>query len=365
MRDQTDIVGSDLAGRVADFVLRASGMNAHTQAAKWAFGMEFLGHLADRAGKRLDQLEPELRRAFGRYGIDAADWDVIRKTGLWEEDGARFIHPEQIARGDAGNTAPASRLLEMVQTETGFAVVEPGALERALLLGRTRPGTLSGEFLRATMQYKTFPISMMTRHLMRGIDAYQGGDVGRYMVATGVSLTVMGAAAMLLKAIANGRDPRDMTSPSFWGAAFFQGGGAGIFGDFLNSGLNRADRGFYMAAIGGPTAGLVDDLAKLTGANISGAVNEPQKDQHFGAELARFAQRYTPGTSLWYSRLALDRMMWDRLHEMADPAHAARRAQRIEDRAMREANQRFWWGPGDRAPDRAPSIGAAIGARPE
>jgi hypothetical protein len=243
--------------------------------------------------------------------------------------------------------------------------VEPGALERALLLGRTRPGTLSGEFLRATMQYKTFPISMMTRHLMRGIDAYQGGDVGRYMVATGVSLTVMGAAAMQLKAIANGRDPRDMTSPSFWGAAFFQGGGAGIFGDFLNSGLNRADRGFYMAAIGGPTAGLVDDLAKLTGANISGAVNEPQKDQHFGAELARFAQRYTPGTSLWYSRLALDRMMWDRLHEMADPAHAARRAQRIEDRAMREANQRFWWGPGDRAPDRAPSIGAAIGARPE
>lgn len=369
MRDQADIVGSDLAGRVADFVLRASGMNAHTQAAKWAFGMEFLGHLADRVGKRLDELEPELQRAFRRYGIDEADWNVIRTHGLWEEDAVRFIHPEQIVRrqvaeiGDrTSGTGVASRLLEMIQTETGFAVVEPGALERALLLGRTRPGTLSGEFVRATMQYKTFPVSMMTRHLMRGLDAYQGGDVGRYMVATAVSLTVMGAVAMQLKALAQGKDPRDMTRATFWGAAFFQGGGAGIFGDFLNSGLNRADRGFYMAAVGGPTAGFVDDLARLTGGNIQ-ATSEG-KDANFGAEMARFVQRNTPGTSIWYTRLALDRMMWDRLHELADP-NAQRRFQRIEDRAMRELNQRFWWGPGDATPDRAPSLGAMVGATPQ
>lgn len=367
MRNQADVVGSDLGGRVADFVLRASGMNAHTQAAKWAFGMELLGHLADQAGKSLDQLDAPLQRAFRTYGIDAADWDLIRTRGLWEEDGARFIHPEQIVRGPDGAATPdgaqlaASRLLELVNTETGFAVVEPGALERALLLGRSQAGTLSGEFLRATMQYKSFPVSMMTRHLARGIEAYRAGDRGRYMVATVVSLTAMGALAMQLKAIAQGRDPRDMTDAKFWGAAFFQGGGAGIFGDFLNAGLNRADRGFYMAAIGGPTMGLADDLARLTGSNIQGAAEG--KDTHFGAELARFVQRNAPGTSLWYARLALDRMMWDRLHELADP-DVGRRFRRIEQRALKEANQRFWWGPGDRAPERAPSLGAAIGQDP-
>lgn len=371
MRDQADFGFNDLASRVADTVLRASGLSAHTQAGKWAFGMEMLGHLADHAGRSFDQLDPRLQRGFTSYGIDAAAWDLIRAHGVWEEGGARFIFPEQIVRGGADGRAPAdlpaarqatSRLLEMVQTETNFAVVEPGALERAMILGRTRAGTLSGEFLRSTMQFKTFPVSMMTRHLLRGAEAIRAGDRGRYLAMTGVSLTVMGALAMQLKAVAQGKDPRDMTAPTFWGAAFMQGGGAGLFGDFLNSAVSRADRGFYMAFIGGPTAGLVDDLARLTGGNIQGLAE--QKDTHIGRELARFIQVNTPGTSLWYARLALDRLMWDRLQEHLDP-DASRRFLRIEDRARKDFGQEFFWRPGQAAPARAPSISAALSGRPD
>lgn len=363
MRDQADIVGADLAGRVAEFTMRASGMNAHTQAARWAFGMEFLGHLADRAERPLAELEPELRRAMGRYGIDGADWDAIRTRGLWQEDGARFIHPEQIVTGGGDRAAQdaASRLLEMVQGETSFAVVEPGALERAILLGRSRGGTGWGEFTRSIAQYKTFPISMLTRHGMRGLEAFKAGDRGRYMVATAVSLTLMGAAAIQLKAVAQGRDPRDMATPSFWGAAFFQGGGAGILGDFLNAGLNRANQGFYMTVVGGPTAGLIDDLARLTGGNMQGLAEG--KDTNFGRELARFVKRNAPGTSLWYGRLALDRLMWDRLQELADP-DAARSFQRMEDRARRDFGQEFWWRPGQPTLSRAPSLETMLGAEP-
>lgn len=380
MRDQADIVGTDLAGRVADTVLRASGLSAHTQAGKWAFGMEFLGELADQAGRRLDQLDPRLQAAFTRYGIDANAWDLIRSRGVWEEDGARFIFPEQIVRDPIPGTvqatpagaaivpaidraaaqAAATRLLEMVQTETNFAIIEPGALERAIVVGRTRPGTLAGEFLRSSMQFKTFPVSMMTRHLMRGLEAVRAGDRGRYLAATGISLTVMGALAMQLTALAQGRDPRDMTAPTFWGAAFMQGGGAGLFGDFLSSAVSRADRGFYMAMVGGPTAGLVDDFARLTGGNIQGLAEG--KDTNAGRELARFIQTNAPGTSLWYARLALDRLMWDRLHELLDPDHA-RRFARIEDRARKEFGQEFWWRPGRTAPDRAPAPGATIAER--
>jgi hypothetical protein len=364
-------VGSELAGRVADTVLRASGLSAHTQAGKWAFGMEMLGELADQAGKRLDELRPELQRGFQTYGITAADWDLIRTRGLWTEDGVSFIHPEQVVRGAAG--APptpdaraaqraASRLLEMVQTETTFAIVEPGALERAMVLGKTRPGTLSGEFMRSTMQFKSFPVAMMTRHLMRGIEGARAGDHGRYLAATAVSLTVMGALAVQLKSIAQGKDPRDMTAPTFWGAAFLQGGGAGLFGDFFSSAVNRADRSFYMSFIGGPTAGLADDFARLTGGNIQGLAEN--KDTHAGRELARFIQTNAPGTSLWYARLALDRLMWDRLHELADPDHA-RRFQRMQERTLRDTNQQFFWRPGQTSPDRSPSIAAALGGRPE
>jgi hypothetical protein len=360
-RTTMEEIGQTLPARVADFVMRASGMNAHTQAAKWAFGMEFLGHLADQAGKRLDVLDPELRAAFGRYGITAEQWDIIRTQGLYQEDGVSLIFPEQIARQVKDNRAgieAATRLMEMVNTERGFAVLEPGAAERAATLGQTRPGTLSGEFIRATMQYKAFPVTMMSRHLMRGLESYRGGDYGRYMAALVVSLTAAGAFSMQLKSVAQGKDPRDMSDAGFWGAAFFQGGGAGIVGDFLNSAVTRADRSFYMTAIGGPTAGFVDDLMKLTGANIQATAEG--KDTHFGREMAQFVRRNLPGTSLWYGRLALDRLMWDRLQELVDP-EAQRRFRRMEDRARKEVGQEFWWRPGEDAPERGPAMGRTLG----
>lgn len=369
-RHQAEIVGRDLPGRIADTVMRASGMSAHTQAAKWAFGMEFSGHLADRAGRTLEALEPALQQSFKRYGITAEDWDIIRAAGVWEEDGVRFILPEQIVGRGADGAAPdaaadaaarlaTSRLLEMIQSETNFAVVEPGNLEKAIMLGSSRPGTIGGEFRRATAQYKSFPVAMMSRHLVRGIEAIRGGDWGSYLATTAVSLTVMGSLAMQLKAVGQGKDPRDMTSANFWGAAFFQGGGAGILGDFLNTGLNRADRGFWMTTFGGPTGGIIDDVVKLTGGNIQGLAED--KDTNFGRELARFVQKNTPGTSVWYSRLAMDRLMWDRLQYMLDP-RAAQRWRQTEQRSIDQTDQRFWWAPGDTAPERAPSLPAAIGA---
>ena len=242
----------------------------------------------------------------------------------------------------------------MIQGETRFAVVEPGALERSIMLGSSQPGTLGGEFRRATAQYKSFPVAMMTRHLARAYDSLRGGDQGAYLATLAVGLTTMGALAMQMKDIAQGRDPRDMNTPEFWGAAFLQGGGAGILGDFLNAGLNRADRGFYMTAIGGPTMGLMDDAARLTLGNVLPWM-ATEKDSNFGRELARFAQRNTPGTSLWYSRLAMDRLMWERLQEMLDP-QAPRRWRELERRRIQDYDQEFWWGPGRTAPDRGPAI---------
>jgi hypothetical protein len=359
-RTMMEEIGQTLPARVAGFVMRASGLEAHTQAGKWAFGMEFLGHLADNAGRAMDALDPTLRATMQRYGITPEDWDLIRARGVLDEDGVRHIYPEQIIREVSDRPAldATMRLMDMINTERGFAILEAGAVERSLLLGKTRPGTPEGEFLRSSAQYKAFPVTMMTRHMARGLNA---GDHGKYMVGLVVSLTAMGALAMQLKAVSQGRDPRDMTDWKFWGAAFFQGGGAGILGDFLNSSLTRADRSFYMTAIGGPTAGLMDDLAKLTGANITATAEG--KDANFGRDLANFVRRNTPGTSLWYSRLAVDRLMWDRVQELADPEYQ-RAFRRIEDRARRENNQQFWWGPGDRGPERAPAMGAAIGAEP-
>ncbi len=240
MRYQADSIGTGLGSHASEFVMRASGLDAHTFAGRWAFGMELLGHLGEQAGKRLDQLDPALRRGLERYGIGAAEWDLIRTHGLVQAQGVPMIFPEAVAQGGPlGGQAPAAsaararleaatRLLEMAQSEGRIAIPEPGAAERALMLGDTRPGTLLGEFMRSTMQYKAFPVTMMTMHLRRGLNAARAGDFGGYLASLMVGMTVLGATALQAKQFLTGRDPRDMTSWKFWAAAWAQGGGAGM-----------------------------------------------------------------------------------------------------------------------------------------
>jgi hypothetical protein len=369
MRNQADVVGTGLGSRLADFVLRASGLTAHTQSARWAIGMEMLGHLADQAGRSLDQLDPALRQAMGRYGIGAAEWDLLRAHGVQDLGGWRVISPEAVARADAAEPdvaararlEAATRLLEFVQSEARFAVPEPGAAERSLMLGQTRPGTLAGEFLRSALQFKSFPVTVMLMHIGRGLAQESAAGKAAYLASFAIGTTLMGALAMQLKAIAQGRDPRAMDDHRFWGAAFAQGGGAGILGDFLFTAVNRADQSFIANTLGGPMGGLADDIAKIAGLNIQ-AMDDERKERAIGADLARFVRNNTPGTTLWYSRLATDRLLWDRLQWWADPK-AGQRFRQAERRALREYEQEFWWAPGEAGPRRAPAAAAAIGGR--
>lgn len=356
MRNQMEIVGNDLPGRTADFVMRASGLSAHTQAGKWASGLEFLQTLADHAGRGFDALPRELKRAMESYGLTPQQWDMIRAAEMLDDGGVRALWPEKIAAQGRAEQQAATRMMEMVHNEMGFAILEPGALERAYMLGATRPGQFWGEVARSVAQYKSFPLTMMTRHLMRWMESIRAGDPGLYMVSSVISLTVMGAVALQAKQILQGKDPREPLDWRFWGAAFMQGGGAGILGDFLYAGMSRADRGFIGTMVG-PTAGLIDDVTRLT-LGSAGAIAE-ERDANFGANLARFVRRNAPGSTLWYTRLAVDRLMFDRLQELLDPDYRAR-FRRMEARARKETGQEYFWRPGQVLPDRMPGFGAGM-----
>jgi hypothetical protein len=256
----------------------------------------------------------------------------------------------------------ATRLLEFVQTEARFAVPEPGAAERALMLGQTRPGTFIGEFVRSALQFKSFPVTVMLMHIGRGLNQEGMHGKAAYLASFAIATTLMGALAMQLKDIAKGRDPRNMEDHRFWLAAAAQGGGAGILGDFLYSAVARTDQDFYAQMAGGPMAGLASDIAKIAGLNIQ-ALDDERRERALGADLVRFMRFNTPGSSLWYGRLAMDRLLWDRLQWWADP-QAGRRFRQLERRAMREYEQEFWWAPGETAPRRAPSLNAPMGGRP-
>ena len=347
--------------------MRVSGLSPWTQAGRWAFGMEFMGHLADEVGKRFDALSPATRNTLQRYGMGAADWDVIRATDLFDHEGARFLRPDDIAnRSDlleGRADALATRLMEMIQTETEFAVPSSSLRGRALLIGDVRPGTFIGEVMRSTLMYKNFAVTLVATHVRRAALQATPARRAAYAAELLISSTVMGALAVQLKEISKGRDPRSMVgdgadagAASFWGAAMLQGGGMGIFGDFLFADTNRFGGGLA-ETVAGPVVGAGNDVLKLSIGNLLQVAGG--EDTNAGREAVQFLKRYTPGGSIWYARLALERTVFDRLQDLADPrAGASWRAR--EQRARRETGQKYWWRPGKGLPSRGPDLAKAL-----
>jgi hypothetical protein len=351
-----DMTGPEITRRISDTVMRITGLSPWTQAGRWAFGMEFMGYVADNAAKKFKDLDKPLQDTLTRYGIGEGNWDVIRTSGLYEHEGATFLRPEEIALrtdlqpGRADDLA--TRFLEMIQSETEFAVPSASIRGRVMLVGESRPGTFVGEISRSFAMYKNFPVTLLNTHVMRAVNAENFNKKGAYFADLVISTTLFGALAMQLKEITKGRDPRTVMTPEFWGSALLQGGGLGILGDFLFNDVNRFGGGLEQT-IAGPVVGFLDDTRRLTIGNVQELATG--KDTHFMRELISYAGRYTPGSSIWYLRLALERQILDRLQIWGDP-DAKQRMREIEARYRRETGQRYWWSPGDTEPERAPDF---------
>lgn len=356
MRYVGDISGPEVTRRVADFVMRASLLSPWTQAGRWAFGMEFLGTLADNAGKSIDEIDPVLRKTLEHYNLGGDRWDVVRSTPLYEYEGAQFLRAEDIEFRDDIDPGLArdlaTRLLAMIETETNYAVPSSSVRGRVALTGDAPPGTIGGELVRSFAMYKNFGITLVNTHILRGAGLPGAKAKGRYFADLLISTTLMGALALQLKEMSKGRDPRPMDSGEFWGAAFLQGGGLGIYGDFLFSDVNRYDRGLA-ETVAGPVVGFADDVRKLTVGNLLEAA--AGEDTKAASEMINFSSRYTPGASLWYLRLGLERMVVDQAKLWADP-DAPTKMRRLQTRYRKQYGQEYWWEPGEMAPERRPDI---------
>lgn len=346
--------GSGLTAYIADRVLTLSGLTPFTQAGRHAFGLAFMHEAAKQAEKGFDALHPLFRQKFEQYGIGAADWDRIRASAIHKgETGLTLLRPREIAASDE---KLAERFLGMVQRETEYAVPSGTHRSRTVLLDQNRPGTVPGEILRTFAQFKSFGAVFAMLHGARTVRMLAGGERASgaaYAVAILLSSTFFGALALQLKQVAAGRDPRPMTSPEFWGASLLQGGGLGIYGDFLFADLNRYGGGLA-ASIGGAAAEHTGDFLNLTIGNL--AQLAAGEKTNFGRELVQFARGNTPGGNIWYLRLAWERMVLDQAQLLLDPEadKAFRRKQRDW---QRDFGQGHWWRPGQLGPDRAPDLG--------
>lgn len=352
----------EFSRRLAEGVLRASGLSMHTEAARMAFGMETMANLVQLRGTAWDNLDGGLRSMLERYGFDGQRWDQLRATPTRTERGTEWFFPQDIAEGPAGPKA-ADDLLRMIATEMDYAIVTPDIRTRALLNSRLKKGTWVGELGRSFFLFKSFPLAMMQLHGRRMMAMPGTGDRWRYGLTMLGLTTATGALALQLKELAKGRDPQDMTERRFLAASVLQGGGLGIFGDLLASSTDRFGGGIGRTLLG-PAAQTLDNFGRLTIGNAKAMIDgNPETETSFRKDLVKAVQPEIPGISLWYTRLAYERLFGDLVQEWADENVADRYAR--ANKYAAEQGTGYWAGPGALtglgAPVRAPDLENALG----
>lgn len=369
-RFTADTMGPRWSSRMSNFFFRLGALNAVTEAQRRAFSATMMDTLGALVGDTADvtKLNADDWKFLRGKGIDQATWDIWRaaKPETWDGNHT-VLTPESIYKAagpwsDVERHRAASRLLSVVLEEQNIAVIEPGARERAWTV--TDPaGTGWGEIKRSIFLFKSFPHAMLMRHIERGLKAYDGmGGKAGYLASLIALQTVFGAIAMEINDVLSGRDPRNLNPTKPNGtrnliAAVLKGGALGIYGDFL-LGENTQYGRTMIETMAGPVAGTIADFDASTRGNLIQFMQG--EDTNAGAELTRLARSLTPGSNLWYTKAALDHLIFQNLQEFYSPGYLAR----TTAKAQREYGTTYWWSPGqdiDRA--RAPNIGKIVGEK--
>ena len=315
---------------------------------------------AKAAQKKADEMLAELR-AYTQRSQERQQRRAAVVQRLQAEEAPRLEAEARRIKNEV-----VSKVLGLITDESEYAVINPDIATRAIQTwGGQQAGTGVGELARATMQFKSFPIAMISRHWRRMLDAPKGLDGAPalanravYAAAMLLTTTVLGAIVFQTKQIIQGKDPIDMTTPKFWTRAAAQGGGAGFVGDIL-LGDTTADRS-NLDSLGriafGPTFGSAADLYDLTKGNVDEMI--AGKDTHIGAEALRFTRSHAPLVNLWYTKAAFDHLLLHSVQENLSPGYLDRQRKR----AAKDWQQDYWWEPGEVTPDRAPDL-SAIGGK--
>lgn len=360
-----------ISSGIATQVMRASFLNALTAASKVGFSkllMEKYGRLSH--SKAWNDLDAQDRELLSNTGLDERAWQVFQLAEpVVDREGNQLMSARSIYEipdekltsfGDPKQVKDqvASQLQAHLLDEQGMAVIEAGLREKTLINVGAR-GTITGEIFRGIVQFKSFSVAFLMRHGSRTMA--QEGLKGKaaYAIPLFVMTTLLGGLVVQLKELLNGNDPQTMwdsddpkKASSFFVRSAVQGGGLSFLGDILVAGTDTSGRDAH-SFVAGPLGGDFESLLSLTVGNLT-QYNEG-KDTNFGNEAFKFVKGKVPAQNLWYTKAAINRMVFDEMQDTIAPGYrekALRKAERQQDR------ERFW---GDDVSDiRAPDFEKVI-----
>lgn len=330
--------------RLQDIFFRYSGAQALTNRARGGLLHMMSRHMGSYHGQFWGALGESEQRIMSAFNIGENEWNALMRAP-WTvgREGNTYLTPRDAlnipdaaisvynqATGvvweyQAFREAMADRLYSYYADRMDYGVLNPGVAEKAILYQGARPGSPLGITLRLVMQFKSFMAANFRRTWGREIYGGQGAlgavaGIAEYAV-TGA---VLGVLANGLNQLFKGQDPF-----SQWdndpGRAILAGltraGTSSMIGDFLFGELGRHGQS-VAAYLLGPNVGTVEQFMR--------AYQTMREGENPAGELLSFVRGMTPFANMFYTKMALDFLVWNGLTEMASPGYLRRTERRLK-----------------------------------
>ena len=367
--------GHGMPSAVANTLFRVSGLNFLDNVRRTGAGAMLMAKLGDlvSAHETLDSMSPHDRALLESRGITGSTWNIWRRAEL--HDG--MLIPDAISRID-GLSAGARR--DALQHLVGTVFMDEGTVVPMMkdwargstqsVLGAAKRGTWGGELVNSILQFKSFPIAMMSNHWQRLQSMPTPAGKALYAAELIASTTILGALSVQLKSLASGNNPQDMTDPKFAARAWIQGGSTGLLGDIVGNPIISPYKE-HLTDMLGPVVSTASELYDIGRAGKE-AITDPTKRNQFGDAVVRTGKQLTPFANLWYTKQVTDHLIFQRLQDYYSPGYA----QRSMDRGKKNFGTTPWWKPSTAAAPsqlltgkgvtspQQPDLTSALGKRP-
>lgn len=298
------------------------------------------------------KLEPQFKRLISHFGIDEKLWNTIRKLDVEKaDDGKEFfsvknidnLSKEQIL--DLMNLKKATqrqidlyrdtlkaKVSGMFLDRSSYAVIEPDARTRAFMKQGLMAGTGMGEAMRFFFQFKAFPMAILQKAFGREMSFIKEGQYAKGLFGMAnliVGAGIFGYISVTAKDLLKGKSPKDPAKLDTFYASMLQGGGLGIYGDFLFSKTRSGSE--IMATAAGPFATEAFNALQAIKYGIRGE-KDPALRQAYKSVVGNI-----PFLNLFYAKTAFDYAIGYQIMETLSPGYL----RKMEKKMKEDSGQEF------------------------
>jgi len=312
---------------------------------------------ADALKGSIEKMDPQIKATFMRAGFQLEDINLLKgaiedvegvsmltKTAIDELKGKPGVAERARAKGmteEAYITDLKANYVSMLKVAADLSSSTGGPLEAISWLfghGGTQAGTAIGSVARLRSKYSSFLGAVWRQVSQSGFSApdlklLEAGELRsqgfQYWApfATVILLTQLGFIANAAKDMLNGKNPKNPDDPEAWAQALIQGGGGGIYAQYILTEFDKygKGKGSATAALGpvlGEAAPVLDTVRSMVKDVVIGG-KEVSPSQ--ARQLTRFVRGNLPLQNLIGWKHFVDYMHYDIIDEYLDPGSSYRR----------------------------------------